>query len=202
MQDIPPSANCEPELRTVHVAPLVTNSLTRQLSSSVSSQSDIYFPHCIRLPVCGGCCPSERLRCTPTIVAKQNVSVLHMRYSMQNRRFQLGGVERVQVERHNRCQCQCITQPSDCGPEQLYQADECRCICPDTVKMACLKRQRKMSNLPSRFILWNGARCKCECNPPGGVWRCATGFKFDRTTCRYMCDSLQSKMMSNYNNIS
>lgn len=143
------------------------------------------FQSCIRLPVCGGCCPSERLRCSAIESTKQNISLLHLRFSARDRRFQLGGVVRVQVEKHRRCACQCVTQPGDCRPGQLYRADECRCICPMAIKAACLKRQRAVGSLLARFIIWKPERCECECKAPGGVRRCSSGLWFDARTCRY-----------------
>ena len=187
--DIPPSANCEPELRAVRVAPLVQ---TQSASRGAQVSQDLYFPHCIRLPVCGGCCPSARLQCQATQVSRQNVSVLHLRYSARERRFRLGGVARVEVERHGRCACQCITRPADCGPGQLYRAAECRCLCPPTAQAVCLKRQRAAGSLPARFVSWNAASCQCECKPPGGVWRCAAGFWFDGSTCRLVSSLARS----------
>ncbi|KAI2800388.1 hypothetical protein BLOT_012892, partial [Blomia tropicalis] len=86
--DIPPNANCEPEIRTINIAKLLQRNVSSileniqnepksrsTLNSIAISQGDLYFPHCIRLPQCGGCCPSPRLRCEPITIVKQNISV-------------------------------------------------------------------------------------------------------------------------------
>lgn len=175
--------------------------------STPPSPSDLYFPHCIRLPVCGGCCPSPSLRCTPTSTSSLNISVLHLKYSPPARRFALAAVLRVPVERHLACACRCATTAADCRPGQLYRPETCACACPQAAVEGCLLRQQRQQqmrqgmkgqNLAGRTfpLRWNGERCQCECATPATLsnknssaqvlnrWHCSTGHRFDGRTCR------------------
>lgn len=103
--DIPSSANCEPEMQTVNLSHLVNNNELEQQQDKTTresqsiwknddlnrksmirldnqhsiSQLNLYFPHCIRLPKCGGCCPSERLQCIARTFTLQNITVVFRR---------------------------------------------------------------------------------------------------------------------------
>lgn len=112
---------------------------------------------------------------------------MHLRYSNIQRRFQLVGMKRLQVSHHTSCACECITKHDECTARgQLYRAEECRCSgCSGVAKQTCLARRSRTNHVLSRFIIWNAARCQCECRPPGGVWHCSSGFKFNSLTCRY-----------------
>ena len=98
-----------------------------------------------------------------------------MRYSMNGRRFQTNGIERIEVERHQQCQCRCITKRSDCAPGQQYDQDQCRCICPIENRLSCMQRFRILhqsssssSSTTAATIRWNPLTCQCECVSPGG----------------------------------
>lgn len=56
-------AGCEVEMRTVEIKdPLKEN--------------ELYYPWCVRVPRCSGCCPSNRLKCVPT-----NTSIIEVNVS-------------------------------------------------------------------------------------------------------------------------
>ncbi|OTF79709.1 hypothetical protein BLA29_010140, partial [Euroglyphus maynei] len=76
--DIQPQAECVPELKTV---PLIAAASAGNDDDDGgggqhrSNNQDLYYPHCIRLPRCGGCCPSQRLVCRPKSITWRNISV-------------------------------------------------------------------------------------------------------------------------------
>lgn len=120
---------------------------------------------------------------------------MHVQYSFQERKFQFYGVERLVVEKHTECGCECIQKQTDCASGQHYLIDECRCICPAQAKIDCFRRQRMHDNILAPFINWNSAQCLCECKPPGGVWRCSTGFHFNQTNCRFAIFALSANQI-------
>lgn len=189
-----------------------TKNVSGRSSETPPTSTDLYFPHCIRLPVCGGCCPSPSLRCTPTSTSSTNISVLHLRYSPTARRFALASVLRVPVERHHQCACQCATTAADCRQGQQYRPETCACACLQTAVEKCLQRQQEQQQMRSQMkgqswgrifpLRWNGERCTCECRtPPANSmanqiksnssisqvsrWHCSTGHRFDGRTCRW-----------------
>lgn len=66
------TANCEPEMRTIHLLNLISEQAIQ------ANPADIYFPHCIRTAQCGGCCPSKRLACEPTEVEEDVIPVCQL----------------------------------------------------------------------------------------------------------------------------
>lgn len=55
-------ATCSPENETLSIP-------------TAPNRSEIYFPKCIKIPRCSGCCPSDRLTCQPTETSPVNVEV-------------------------------------------------------------------------------------------------------------------------------
>ena len=55
-------AGCDVEMRTIEIKdPLKSN--------------ELYYPWCVRIPKCSGCCPSSRLKCVPTNVSFVEINV-------------------------------------------------------------------------------------------------------------------------------
>jgi len=72
------SASCAPENRTVHLP------LPRK-------DGNLYFPTCVRLPRCGGCCASLQLACRPTATKLHEYKVLSVAPSSSNARRSMSG---------------------------------------------------------------------------------------------------------------
>lgn len=132
-----------------------------------------YYPQCIRIGRCSGCCPSSRLKCTPTNITTVSMPVTILRYNIEKRKFLLGGIETFKFEKHEECSCQCIQQKSDCNENQIYIPEECRCSCNDHSRASsCLADPRK---------IWHADQCVCRCKTKS---TCATGTVFNEDSCR------------------
>lgn len=55
-------AGCDVEMRTVEIKDPV-------------NKNELYYPWCVRIPRCSGCCPSSRLQCVPTNVSFVEINV-------------------------------------------------------------------------------------------------------------------------------
>ncbi|KAI1296628.1 hypothetical protein HDE_04995 [Halotydeus destructor] len=168
MPKISSPAGCAVELRTV------------ELESP--KEHEMYYPWCVRLPRCSGCCPSSRLECVPTNVSYIDVTALRLRYAKFDQKFKFEGVKVFKMMKHESCQCQCIQQPEDCSQNQVYIPEECRCVCPDK------KEADACSSLP--FKIWNKENCSCSCRSRP---LCSTGLFFDTETCRCKVSESTSK---------
>lgn len=89
----PVQATCIPELTTV---PLAVDKKT----------SNIYFPQCVRVKRCGGCCGVDLLSCQPEETQILNYAVFTAEYSGRGK-FSNLKKEIIQVEEHTKCKCSC-----------------------------------------------------------------------------------------------
>lgn len=55
-------AGCDVEMRTIEIKDPV-------------NRNELYYPWCVRLPRCSGCCPSSRLQCVPTNISFVEINV-------------------------------------------------------------------------------------------------------------------------------
>ncbi|XP_015791086.1 uncharacterized protein LOC107367834 isoform X3 [Tetranychus urticae] len=150
---------CSPENRT-------------QVIKSSQGKSEIYFPGCIKIPRCSGCCPSDRLTCQPTEVSNISVEVMVLRYIPHSRRFKYAGRQRFSFASHKQCSCECIQKESDCSSSQLYKKEECRCVCRD------LSAAANCTSDPTKY--WDSSECSCKCLHPHN---CSSGLQFNEKTC-------------------
>lgn len=169
-------AACVPEMTIIELKP-------------DNSHSELYFPSCVRIPRCSGCCPSQRLHCVALNKSFEDISVsidyrviscsdllfqvIRVKYSPTELRLKFEGFKVFRIEKHDKCNCDCIQKSSQCSAKQIYSESECRCLCPDTSSVhECQKSGHKF---------WDHNRCQCECK---SVPFCSTGMVFNRTTCR------------------
>lgn len=55
-------AGCVPEMKIIEL-------------ESTHSSNELYFPSCIRMSRCSGCCPSQRLHCIPINTSFEDITV-------------------------------------------------------------------------------------------------------------------------------
>uniref|UniRef100_A0A4Q8K4P8 U43-Liphistoxin-Lth1a_1 n=1 Tax=Liphistius thaleban TaxID=1905330 RepID=A0A4Q8K4P8_9ARAC len=153
-------ATCQPEQQVVK--------LDKPLSGGV-----FYWPPCIRVKRCGGCCTSKLLACSPVATSNVNITVLQVRYSRDHPNlFDSEGPRSISVEQHDRCSCGCKELPEHCTELQEYRQGECRCVCTN-------QKEADQCLGPERF--WDGHDCMCKCRNP---MECSTGLNFNLTSCR------------------
>lgn len=142
-----------------------------------------YYPECIIVKRCGGCCSPERT-CVMNTTSTQSVMVYRISY--------LDGVpspHQVDYINDEKCRCECKRKPSDCTGQKTLDPNSCRCLC--NVKSPQCPNKKKWSTLDCDCICskidscvganftWNKNTCQCECAKQS----CPTGMKFDAASC-------------------
>lgn len=137
----------------------------------------IYFPRCIRVQRCGGCCDmSGLMSCMPTNVTQQEVRRAKIRLRRSLDDVPRARVQVIVVEVHEVCACRCLVQASDCLPGvHVYRPELCRCECD----ASSLGRQVACSREPNKF--WNIGDCTCKCRDPR---TCTTNHRFSEVDCK------------------
>lgn len=88
------------------------------------------WPTCTRALRCGGCCTSDVFSCEPTEISKKFVKVFDTRLPYAGaHRFEFLGVRSVTIIEHTECDAQCKTKKHECHKYQTYEARRCRCVC-------------------------------------------------------------------------
>ncbi|CAG2116070.1 unnamed protein product, partial [Medioppia subpectinata] len=162
-------AVCAPELRAV------------ELESPEGNQNSIFFPKCVRIKRCGGCCgPSRLLECTPTKKSYKIIKRAHIRIrrSVDGRAVPNLSQHSTNVEEHEECRCECRVKQTDCDPYiHKYRPELCKCECLNTKdQMEC--------RLNNAYRVWDSSECRCKCIH---TKLCSTGLHFDDHTCRVEC---------------
>lgn len=133
------------------------------------------WPTCTRALRCGGCCTSEVFSCEPTNTRERFVKVFRTRLPYKGaQRYQFIGPKSVKIIEHTFCEPQCKVKAIHCNPLQKYVSRFCRCVCTnlqnrelctkkqvwDDNECACVCPQRKTTFCPhpSRF---SDHLCKC-----------------------------------------
>ncbi|XP_060817693.1 uncharacterized protein LOC132908081 isoform X1 [Bombus pascuorum] len=156
-------ANCEP-------SPTVVPTYQR------NDPSIIYFPRCIRVNRCTGCCGNELLSCQPKEIETRNFEIMLAKLTAQGK-FEYQGKQVVPIDEHIKCECDCVIKPSDCTPKQVYKENLCRCECSNTdYRTKCIEHPDK---------IWDSVYCTCSCR---NAHECSTGFFYNQNTCR--CEQL------------
>ncbi|CAG2120473.1 unnamed protein product, partial [Medioppia subpectinata] len=113
-------AACIPEMKIVEL-------------QTTNSGDELYYPSCVRIPRCSGCCSSQRLQCVAINTSFEDISVktisfsvIRVKYSTAERRLKFEGFKVFRIERHDTCLCECIQKSTDCLPKQIYSERECR----------------------------------------------------------------------------
>lgn len=167
-------ASCEPEMRTMDLSSYTRTSL---------DPDTVAFPACIRVPRCGGCCgPSNLLQCLPTRTTIREVPRVLQRLNAGSKDQKNTIEEKIEVEFHEACACQCRIQEKDCDLNtHVYDKETCSCRCPDSQAHAtCLMNGKKT---------WDPSDCSCRCLHPR---RCSTGLFFSHETCS--CQMMSSSL--------
>ena len=152
-------ANCEP-------SPTVVPTYQR------NDPSIIYFPRCIRVNRCTGCCGNELLSCQPKEIETRNFEIMLAKLTAQGK-FEYQGKQVVPIDEHIKCECDCVIKPSDCTPKQVYKENLCRCECSNTdYRTKCIEHPDK---------IWDSVYCTCSCR---NAHECSTGFFYNQNTCR------------------
>ncbi|XP_063598047.1 vascular endothelial growth factor A-A-like [Penaeus indicus] len=169
-------ANCKPELRTV------------ELDLPHDSHTTFY-PTCIRVEQCGGCCFGPLLTCRPTVTKAFKVKVLktstssgssrRARPDRRHRRENTVSYHTVSVFKHTACECGCKVQASDCNTTiHTYHEGECACVCKDRDEKSKCEEQNSTK-------YWSDESCSCYCRKP---LSCGSGEYFSQVSCR--CEHL------------
>ncbi|KAJ1529871.1 hypothetical protein ONE63_006603 [Megalurothrips usitatus] len=132
----------------------------------------MYWPHCVQLERCGGCCVNyHQHSCQPTVT--ELVPIRVDRYLLLPNGMKKIGEDTLYEEVHKKCKCQCIVKAEDCSVLQEYLPNECRCRCANSDERSkCLAQNNK---------LWDNLACRCQCKDIPE--NCTTGLSFDPNTC-------------------
>lgn len=171
---ISPAASCEPELRTVDLD-----------VPEFSPGDDVYYPRCVRVHRCGGCCGLGHLQqCLPTKVKLRDIFRVKIpKISPSPKPNDIGSdssssrlqLQVLTIEDHVECGCKCRIQPSHCFPViHVYRADQCHCECQN-------ESARKANCDQYGYKRWDADDCQCKCVVRQ---RCSRGMAFSHDTCR------------------
>ncbi|XP_063874972.1 vascular endothelial growth factor A-like [Scylla paramamosain] len=148
-------AHCQPEKKTVEL------DLPQEYGT-------VFFPTCVRVEQCGGCCGHPLLTCRPSSTKTVTYEVTKMTAE------HISSPYYVNVTKHVKCECQCSVTEQDCTTSQTYDENNCECICEnEEQKRACDKRKDK---------LWDKDSCTCKCRKDDVV--CETGEFFCQDSCK------------------
>ncbi|XP_074599024.1 vascular endothelial growth factor A-like [Brevipalpus obovatus] len=151
---------CEPEMTTVSVG-----------EKSVDG-NEYYFPDCVRVARCGGCCDIKGLMaCTPTKVTQKSIKRAKIRIRRDVPPNQ--SVQTVQVDVHEECKCLCKVTEKHCDSSiHDYRPNECRCACKNSDnEIECYRMPNKM---------WDNSKCTCKCRNES---HCPSGTVFSHSSC-------------------
>lgn len=87
-----------------------------------------YFPSCVLVKQCGGCCAHSGTSCTPTDETEKVVTVKKTKYVNSSKLQNLGDMT-ITIKEHNKCKCLCKKTEADCNSLQRFIKNQCRCEC-------------------------------------------------------------------------
>ncbi|CRL08719.1 CLUMA_CG021292, isoform A [Clunio marinus] len=130
-----------------------------------------YFPSCVLMKQCGGCCAHSGTTCSPIEETDKQITIKKTKFSGGSKFQSLGDVT-VTVKEHNRCKCQCKKTASSCNSLQKFIANQCRCECINIAEAeSCTQDPTKLFDTKS---------CACVCRD---TKECATGLQYDQSSC-------------------
>ncbi|CAL8129485.1 unnamed protein product [Orchesella dallaii] len=154
---------CSPEMTTIPV-PITVDPFIMAL------------PKCLRVARCGGCCLSELMACEPDHIEKKEFFIQKYAYTGNPRPIDYVDDERVEVDSHTSCKCQCRTKKEDCNDKlHDYVENECSCVCKN-------KSDYEECQMNSMKV-WDNVNCQCNCRQER---LCSSGYYFSLNTCE--CD--------------
>lgn len=133
-KDTMKQATCQPIDQVVSVVP-----------KDERDPTVFYFPSCVLLKQCGGCCAHSGTSCLPTETEDKQVTIRKTKF-LGGSKFQSMGDITVDLKVHKKCRCQCMKTANDCNLLQRYIPGQCRCECTN-LKEA--EECTKVSKLPS-----------------------------------------------------
>ncbi|XP_071543635.1 uncharacterized protein [Panulirus ornatus] len=176
----PVVAKCSPVLQTVSLdLPVESNTL--------------YFPTCVRLKRCGGCCYGPLLTCRPSetkavklrivkTVTGGNSGSSRGRGNRRRRRQSNASYILVDEVEHTACECDCKVREEDCNNAiHKYMKGECACVCNNTEEKRKCEKQNSTK-------YWDNDTCNCYCLKNQD---CSSGEFFSQTSCR--CETPSSR---------
>uniref|UniRef100_A0A2H8TXP0 Vascular endothelial growth factor A n=1 Tax=Melanaphis sacchari TaxID=742174 RepID=A0A2H8TXP0_9HEMI len=141
---IPKAASCSIGLQTISL-------------KDTDDLSLYYYPMCTRVNRCGGCCGHDLLACRPTEIETLNFEVMVLQYkgSPGSGKLEFKGRKSVSVDQHLNCKCDCIIEEENCTPLQVYNPNECSCMCTN-------EKDRHECHDEHGLKLWNSTACTCQ----------------------------------------
>lgn len=145
--------------------------------------NSIFWPTCVNVQRCGGCCGSEILSCVPTSTKMVTFHVMNATYPYAGaEQFEFEGMASFQLEQHQACECRCTIQPKHCHPtKHTYLSNSCRCKCKDTSGSTRCSLSKK----------WDERQCACVCKRRHS---CYNNEYFDSHSCS--CQRRRGRMRS------
>lgn len=174
-------------------------------NKQIGSASGYYFPSCVRVPRCSGCCEESMIggalhQCLPTGIRYESVLQIAQTIQMSPSEYPATNTSKLmhirrrvaKVAIHTGCECRCKTNPTGTclSVHHRFHNDTCRCEC----------QNRGVSSLCAQHItpfgtkFWSEEECQCKCPQyltPYVVQQdnprilCSSNFIFDDTLCRF-----------------
>ncbi|CAL8129484.1 unnamed protein product [Orchesella dallaii] len=163
-------AVCTPEMTTIPV-PITVDPFILAL------------PRCLRVARCGGCCLSEVMACEPDHIQKKEFFIKKIAYTGDTERpYEYVDDERVEVDSHTSCKCQCRTKKEHCNDKlHDYVENECSCVCK--------KKSDYEECQTNSMKVWDNVNCLCSCRQERP---CSSGYYFNLNTCE--CDKEKTEV--------
>ncbi|XP_050719645.1 balbiani ring protein 3-like [Eriocheir sinensis] len=128
-------------------------------------------PRFVELKQCTGLyCDHPAKKCSPKEDHIKKVRFEVNAYNVS----QIGTCVLVEVEEHEKCECECAKP--DCPQRKKLNSKTCECVCSHSDEKECNHRRAK--RIP---VMWHPSDCLCVCDIHV---ECSTGFKMDETTCK------------------
>lgn len=147
---------------------------TISVDETSSDGNEIYFPKCVRVPRCGGCCDiSDRMHCVATKVSYKEVKRAKIR--IRRSAVPAASSQSVKIEIHEECRCQCKVKQEECKADKhSYSSELCKCVCHNSQEEINCR-----SMAPKK--VWDNDSCTCKCRQQT---HCPSKTSFSHQECR------------------